>query len=661
MTGRGGYARPVQRTHTYCRICEAACGLVAKRDDTGALVGLGPDEQHPVSKGFACAKGTRFLEVAMHPDRVLHPRVEGRRATWPEALDTVAAYLRRVREAHGPHAIGIYFGNPMAFNTLGIAAIVRMAAQLQTRNVFFAGSQDCNNKFAGSSLVHGNQFVHPVPDFEHTDLAVVFGSNPYVSQSSFVHLEGGSAGTFGGILARGGDVIWVDPRRTESAKRWGRHLAIRPRTDAWLLLALLARLGSDEHRADRVEGFERLLAAAKRFDLQACLRRTGISTEAFEHLAQELRSSKRTAFHMSVGVNMSGFGTIAYVLMQALAYATGNLDREGGSVFSGIHAPVRWIARRAGLLAEAHARIGGFRSNVRSLPGAILADEILTPVPERIRALLVIGGDPLRSIPGGAKLERALEELDMLACIDMFESRTAAHAKVFMPATSWLERWDVGLASIPFQTKGRVQLGGPLMEPRGEARADGQILAELAVRLGLGGPLWPLLRRDPSRWFPAPRRGIPLPSARPGRYLQRNRVSFWNEAIAQELDRLRAEPEPTKDGLRLIGRRRRLGHNSWLHGGRRDGNPEGDAWMHPDDLTTHGLASGSLVVLCTEAGELQVRVQAHTDVAPGTVVMPHGVQGASLNDVLPGGPENVERISGQAVMTGIPVVVRSVD
>ena len=249
----------------------------------------------------------------------------------------------------------------------------------------------------------------------------------------------------------------------------------------------------------------------------------------------------------------------------------------------------------------------------------------------------------------------------MLACIDMFESRTAAHAKVFMPATSWLERWDVGLASIPFQAKGRVQASGPLMQPRGEARADGQILAELALRLELGGPLWPLLQRDPSRWFPAPRRGIPIPSARPGTYLKRNRVSFWNESIAEELDRLRAEPEPTPDGLRLIGRRRRLGHNSWLHGGRRDGEPDRDAWMHPDDLAARGLRGGDTIELHTDVGRLQVRVQAQDDVAPGTVVMPHGVHGASLNDVLPGGPEHVERISGQAVMSGVPVRVRGAD
>lgn len=634
---------------------------MAKRDEAGALIGLRPDKNHPASKGFACAKGTRFVEVATHPDRVLHPRVGTNRAPWDQALDTVADALDRLRKEHGPHSVGIYFGNPMAFNSLGIAAIVHMVGQLGSRNIFFAGSQDCNNKFAAGRLLHGNPFVHPIPDFEHAELAVVFGSNPYVSQSSFVHLEGGSVGAFGGIEKRGGTIVWVDPRRTESAKRWGRHLPIRPATDAWLLLALLARVGKPVHRADRVEGFEELLSAIGDVDADACLRRTGISQEAFETLVRDLLRAKRTAFHMSVGVNMSGYGTIAYVLMQALAYATGNLDAKGGSVFAGTSAPVRWIARRSGLLAEAHARVGGFRSTVRSLPGGILADEILTPGDERIRALLVIGGDPLRSIPGGSRLEGALKHLDFLACIDMFESRTAAHADVFLPATSWLERWDVGLASIPFQARGRAQLSGPLMEPQGEARHDAQILAELATRLRLGGPVWPLLRRDLSQWFPAPAAGIPLPSARPGRYLKRNRVTFWSQDIAAELQRLQATPEPATDGLRLIGRRRRLGHNSWLHGGQRDGEPEPYAWMHPKDLATRNLDDGAAVELRTSVGALRVNVRAEPDVSLGTVVMPHGVHGVSLNDILPSGPEHIERVSGQLAMTGVVVEVAAAE
>ncbi len=648
------------RTHTYCRICEAACGLQAKRDDHGTLVGLRPDRSHPNSSGFACAKGTRFLEVAQHPDRLLAPIVDGAPASWDVALDRVGDGLRRVVDEHGPHAVGIYFGNPMAFNALGVASIIRFVEQLGSRNVFFSGSQDCNNKFAASRIVHGSPFVHPVPDFEHTDFALVFGSNPYVSQSSFVHLPGGSVGAFDGIQERGGQVVFVDPRRTESAKRWGRHQPIRPGTDAWLLLGLLRQLDAPTDRRDRVEGFDVLHRAARSVDLQTCSDHTGIPRADIVALAGELARARSAALHMSVGVNMGGFGTLAYVLMQAIAYATGNLDARGGSMFVAGTDPISWIARRVGLTAEAHSRVGGFRSTVRSLPAGIMADEVLTDGPERIRALLVIAGDPVRSIPGGGRIEQALKRLDLLACVDMFRSRTAEHADVLMPGSSWLERWDVALPSVPFQTGTLTQVTGPMMPLPGDARHEADIVAELAKRLGLGGAFWSLMRRNPGRWLPSPTYGVRGLAPKPGRYLRRNRVRMWTGEIAAELERLAQRPAPNDDGLRLMSRRRRLGHNSWLHGGRRDGRAEAVAWMHPDDLRTRDLGDGDTIEIRTEVGALAMPVAAHEDVMPGTVVVPHGLHGLSLNDILPSGPEHIERVSGQHVMTGIPVDVRAV-
>ncbi len=657
-----------RRDHTFCRICEAACGLQVQRNPQGEAIGLRPDREHPTSRGFACAKGTRFFEVADHPTRVLHPRVGGQRVAWTDALTEVSDALRTTVERHGPHAVGVYFGNPMAFNALGIAAIVHFVNVLGTRNVFFAGSQDCNNKFTASRILHGSPFVHPIPDFEHADFALVLGSNPYVSQSSFVHLEGGSAQAFGGIVRRGGDIVWVDPRRTESAKRWGRHLPIAPGTDVWLLLGLL-KLVTDPDRGDgrrmdgprdRVEGFAELVKAASRVDLDEVAARTRIDRPAIESLARDLSNARRAALHMSVGVNMGGFGTLSYVLLQALSYATGNLDREGGSLFAAAADPIAWIARRAGLTAEAYSRVGNFRSTVRSLPAGLLADEILTDGPERIRSLLVVGGDPLRSVPGGARLQHALQSLEHLACVDMFESRTATHAHAFLPATSWLERWDIGLPSIPFQRSDLMQISGPVIPPRGEARHDAQIIAELARGMKLPGLVWRVLASDLGRWLPQPRYGIRGLRPRPGRYLRKHRVRFWSSEIATEVDRVRAEDQPPAGALRLIGRRRRLGHNSWMHGGVRDGSPEAFAWMHPDDLHERGLAEGETLRLQTEAGDVQLPVRASTDVMRGTVVVPHGLHGSSINDIVPSGAAHIERISGQHVMTGIDVRVEAV-
>ena len=642
---------------TYCRICEAACGLAVERDGNGEVVRLKPDREHPVSRGHVCAKGTRFLEVAHHPDRLLHPQLDGRQVSWPAAIEQVAARLRRVIDEHGPHAVGIYFGNPMAFNTLGGAAIFSFAHALGTRNVFYAGSQDCNNKFAGADIVHGTPVIQAFPDFGHTDFALVFGSNPYISQSSFVQLEGGGAATFGGIVERGGDIVWVDPRRNESAKRWGEHLAITPGTDAWLLAGLLQLCAGGAPPTKSIDGWPQLRRAVQAVSLDEVARRTGIERPQIEALAARLRAARSAAIHMSVGVNMGGFGTLAYVLLQALAWATGNYDREGGLLLSPLARTVDRIYRMGGLDELNHSRIGGFGSQLGMLPGGILADEILEPGPERIRALLVLAGDPLRSIPGAARTEQALKSLDFLGCIDMFSNATGQYAQALLPAASWLERWDIALTSVPFHRSRLVQIAGPAMAPRGESRTDAAIVGDLAAAMGLPGIRWSLMRRGLDRFMPRPKYGFSGPSLRPGRWLRRNRLRFWDERLATEFERLAAQPMPVEQGFTLIGRRRRLGHNSWLHGGQRTGEPEAMAWLCPEDLAELGLTEGQQIEIDSDVGSLRIPVKASEGLARGTVVVPHGLPQINVNTLIPAGAENIERVSGQLTMTGIPARV----
>jgi formate dehydrogenase len=648
------------RVHTFCRICEAACGLVARRGPDGQLIGLQPDREHPVSRGYACAKGTRFLEVARHPSRLLRPEVDGAVVEWPEAIATTAARLRAIVDRHGPHAVGIYFGNPMAFNALGVTATLMFARALGTRNVFYAGSQDCNNKFAGSRIVHGSEVVHPTPDFERTAFALVLGSNPYVSQSSFVHLEGGSARVFDGILARGGSIVWVDPRRSESAARWGEHLPIVPGTDAWLLLGLLQLLGHRAPARAEVTGLHELLDAARSIDLQEIAARTGIDTPAIERLARRIADAESTALHMSVGVNQGGHGTLAYVCLQALAFVTGNFDREGGLLWSPLGDRLAQLFRLTGLDRGAPSRVGGLHPTLAALPGGILADEILTPGADRIRALVVIAGDPVRSIPGADRLREAMPRLSFVAGIDMFRNATTEHADVMLPAASWLERWDVAVPSLPFTASGLVQIAGPLERPYGDTRTDARILSELALALRLPGRArWRIGALDLDRRLPAPRHGIRGPRPKPGRFLAGHRVRFWNADVHAAVERLRASPPPG-DGFRLIGRRRRLGHNSWLHGGVRDGNPEPVAWMRAEDMRELGVDDGNTIEIEGPAGSLRIVVRAHEGLAARTIVVPHGLPELNVNALIPAGREHVEPCSGMLTLTGVPARVHPV-
>ena len=296
-----GGATMIERELTYCRICEAACGLVGVRDARGELVDLEPDREHPTSAGFACAKGTRFLEVARHPTRLLSPMLrEGRGGalrpvSWDLALSDAGARLADVVRRHGPHAVAVYYGNPIAFNTLGAAGMLGFVRALGTRNVYGAGSQDCANKFAGAELVHGSVAIHPIPDLERCELAVFFGTNPAVSQTKLFHLEGGTP-MLKKILARGGEIVWLDPRKTESA-RMGTHLPIRPGTDVFLLLALLGLLGEGAQDDERTDGLEALLAVARGWTPERAATVTGLPATEIRALAARIAGARRGVAH----------------------------------------------------------------------------------------------------------------------------------------------------------------------------------------------------------------------------------------------------------------------------------------------------------------------------------------------------------------------------
>jgi formate dehydrogenase len=694
-----------QSRQTFCRICEAACGLLADVDASGHLVRLRPDRQHPISRGFVCAKGTRFPEVAAHAERLLFPlrrQASGayERITWTAAMAFLAQRLRPLLERYGPHAVGIYFGNPLAFNTLGLLTILGFTRALGTRQVFSASSQDCHNKFAGAQLVHGSPFIHPLPDFEHTDVAILFGTNPAVSQTSFLHLAGGST-VFDRLVQRGGRVIWVDPRYTESAQRWGEHVAIRPGTDIFLLLALLHAV-REQYRPDpRVEGLHSLLDLAASYPVERAAALTGIPAERLHSLAETIRTARHLTLHMSVGVNQGPFGTLCYVALQALAYLTGHFDRQGGLLFHPLAVWVARLAQRWGVGTQpGHSRVGQFPSILDSLPAGILADEILTPGAEQLRALLVVAGDPLTSIPGEPTLRHALRQLDCLVSLDLFQNTTGREADLLLPTTSWLERWDMANSTVLFQHAPIVQYTGPVRPAPGETRSEARILADISLALGrplwgsrVGARLWRWLTTDarlavcvkmllwPARLLCHGVQGVPVPKPQAGRYLgygprtPGHRVRFWHPALTAEPARLAAyaarlwpgsaaqnHPHTTPPAQRsttfaLVCRRRRLGHNSWLHDASHDGDPDGAAWMAPTDLVALGMPAGGKLLFQTASARLHMPTVPDSGVLPGTVVVPHGVPGMNVNALIPTGVAMLEPLSGQHYMTGISVQV----
>lgn len=697
---------------TYCRICEAGCGLLAEVEGE-RLVSLRPDPDHVVSRGFACAKGTRFAAVHASPERPSTPLVKrGLRlepASWEDALAHAAQAIGRVRSEHGPHSVAVYMGNPGAFSYTTPLFTQALVRALGTRNFFTASSLDCNNKFAVSARMLGSPMTHPVPDLDRARFALLVGTNPAVSQSSFVHAPR-MVERLAEIERRGGRVVVVDPRRTETARRVGEHLPIVPDTDSAFLLALLHVVFDEglEDRAalrDHAAGAEPLRALVRRFSPERVEGATGVAPARIRDIARAFAGSGGAFCHVSTGVNHGTFGSIAYAAKLALELCTGNLDRVGGAL---VPRGAVDIARVAGLLGfdrepRFSSRIGGFSPVMGALPTGIMADEILEPGPERVRALIVVAGNPLLSAPDGDRLKRALTSLDALVCLDLFVSDTAAHATHVLPCTDFLERDDFPLAFSQMQPVPFAQWTDAVVPPTGERRPEWEIIADLCreARLPLGGNrltdavirgalraggpqqllaplLVPRFGLRPIRALRAHPHGLKLDQPPAGDFLKRRigtpsgKVELFPSDVwarAPELER--ALDAPRGSTLRLITKREALSHNSWMHGNPRLAPRAHAAYLSPADAGRHGVAEGDWVRLTTATGCIELPAVVDPDVSPGVVAVPHGFGhdpesgwkvavargGANVNVLAPSGPRRLDPLSGMCQFVGVEVTL----
>ena len=331
----------VEERVTFCRICEPLCGLVATVDD-GRLTQLRPDRDHPLSQGYACPKGIAMEGVQNDPDRVVYPlRRSGgpgefERVTWEEAMSDIAARLRRILAERGPEAVGWYMGNPGAFSYSHTLWAKGFLDGIGSPHYYSAGSQDVNNRFAASALLYGSPLLVPIPDLNRTHFLFMVGANPLVSHGSVLSAPRVRE-QLNDVVDRGGRVVVVDPRRTETARQY-EHVAIRPDTDAWLLLSMLQVVFAEgledrgwlEHGG---RGAETLADRVRDFDPERTEGITGVPAQTVRELARAFAATPGAAAYGRTGSCLGRFGTLVAYLLDALNAVTGNLDRPGGAVF----------------------------------------------------------------------------------------------------------------------------------------------------------------------------------------------------------------------------------------------------------------------------------------------------------------------------------------
>ncbi len=671
---------PTEAT-TFCRICEAACGLVATVDGD-RIVDVRPDPDHVVSKGYVCVKGLALEKVRASPDRLTHPlkRVNGRyeRISWDQALAEIGAKVRALRAQHGDDSVGLYFGNPISFSLIVPLLIAGFVRGLGTSKFFNTGSLDCNNKFAVSERMYGGGMALTFPDVDRTTFLMVIGGNPAVSRMSFIQLPD-PMGRLGAIVERGGRLVFVNPRRIESAKAAGEHVFIRPDTDVYFLFAflheILARDAVDHARVRaHMTGLETLADVVREWTPERQAEVTGIAAATLRDLVTAYLAADGAALYASTGVNQGSNGTLAFWALEVINAITGNLDRRGGSLMGkGIIDYPKLMARAP--MTTRRSRIGDTPSLLDSFPMAVLADEILTPGPGQVRALFVLSGNPVITSANSAKLERALDALELMVSVEIVRNETANHAHYVLPGTHFAERPDVpftflslsGLTPIPW-----FQYTDPLVPAPGECRDETWILGRLAhvcdaplygSRVlqaaldagealgrtpGIGAWLSPLPERllgwlaraggqgslDHLRAHP---HGVLREPLAGDDYLGKRVVTADGKvhlapedlvALARERLPVTFAAERNRAGrLKLISRRERFTHNSWAHNdpafikGKRSTNY---LYLHPDDARGRGITDGQMVRVRSATGEVQLPASVTDDMMPGSVALPHG-------------------------------------
>jgi len=495
MTSSAATSDLRRHVHRACPLCEAKCGIQVElepgRDEVITIRG---DRQDPMSAGYLCPKAYGLKGLQEDPDRIRRPlRRRGsdfEEIGWEEALDAVAARLREIREAHGPNALATYLGNPNAHDVGSTLFLPTFQRALGTKRRFSATSVDQLPKMVSSWMLFGQPGLFAVPDVDRTDFLLMLGANPLASNGSLMTAPD-LPGRLRRLRERGGRLVVVDPRRTETARIADAHLFIKPGADALLLFALVHVLFEDGLvHLGRLEPFTRGVEAvrelAREFAPERVASATGIEPARVRELAHDFARAERAVCYGRIGTCTQEFGALASWLVDVLNTLTGNLDRAGGAMFPRpATGPAEETPRRRGRNAY-----GRWRSSVRGLPEfagelpvATLAEEIDSAGEERIRALVSVAGNPVLSTPNGGRLARALASLDFMVSVDIYVNETTRLADYILPTTTPLERSNYDMIFQALMVRNGAKWSPRVLAPPADCRHPWQVALELAARV----------------------------------------------------------------------------------------------------------------------------------------------------------------------------------
>ena len=681
-----------------CHICEANCGVLVEVEGR-EILSIKGNPDHVLSRGHICPKATAIADLQDDPDRLHKPvkKVNGKwqEISWETAFSEIAATLAKLKAERAKPAM--YMGNPSAHDYGISTQIGQLRRAIGLKNIYSASTLDQIPHHVVQYHMYGHVSLAAVPDIDRCQYLVIIGGNPVASNGSIWTVPDFKK-RVKEMHKRDGKLIVVDPRRTETAKIADTHHFVKPGTDTALLIGILKSIFdaglADTSRLDAIldDSWSAIEPAIADFDIDQLAKHCGISVSDMQEIAAQLAADQPSAIYGRMGVSVCEFGTLNQWLIQVINIAAGNLDREGGTMVPEPALDTINVVGR-GSVRKAETVRGEMPSVMSELPMVTFADELLRDDDERIRTLFVITGNPVLSAPDGARLDRALENLDLMVSFDMYVTATSRHADYILPPCGPMEKDHYPFFFGPLAIRNYASYSPAIFDmPEGE-KADWEIIAELAREIlatdGQDVPnireprdvLDEMLRNSPAGLtlaeVEAAPNGIDLGPLRPCMAerlrTEDKKINAAHPDFLAELKRFAVSLDNEQpDVLRLIGRRHVRQNNSWLHNSRRlqKGPNRCTLMINPSDAEARGLGDGDMATVTSRVNNVDIVVEMTDDVMAGVVSIPHGFghrrdgvelsvarenPNVSINDLTD--PESFDPLSGNAVLNATPVTV----
>jgi len=676
-----------------CPNCNAGCGLLVEVENN-RVISVNPDKEHPLSKGYCCPKGLAWGHITNDKDRIRRPlkRMGNRfqQISWRQALHEIADKIQEIQIKHSPNAIAYYMGTNSLQNYAHSLFVSGFMSALKSKMMYNAGSVDNNNNFVAQNFLYGSSIINPIPDLPNTDLFIIVGSNPLITNLSLA-ICANVPQVMRNILKRGGEIYVIDPRKNETAKAFAsdaeHYIPIVPDTDIYLFLAMLniivrENLIDAEFLQKNCTYFELLNSLLSDFTPELAEQVCQISAVKISALTHKFVNTKRAVLYGRIGTALSTFSTLNAWAVEVLNILTGKLDRPGGKIFG---RNLINIAQLGGLLGmgsfdKLRSRIGNYPDVMGAFPLGTLAREILKS-DNKVRALIISGGNPVLSAPNSNEFKEALKELELCVVLDYYINETALlAANYILPVKTPLEHSNYSVFNLNYQLFPHIEYVAPSTTPDEYGpKAEWEILLSLIHLMKLtafGNIIFDLIpkfyrfrhkRFDPEKLLrllfflgQVLNKKIPYLSSEAltlkqlkkkgtivlskneygvlKKYLQtkNKKISVLNPQIEEQIElcrnelkeRLEKNPKYTlqDNEFFVIGRRHLKTSNSWLHNigflWRNEDAPK--LWINPYDANRLNLNQDEVVILQNELGSVEVPIEITEDIIPGVICYPHG-------------------------------------